>query len=127
MSEPGTILDMTVIETLQALQRPGAPSILERITAAFKRSGTTLLEELRRGADNGDLQGVQNAAHSLKSGSANVGAIVFSQTANTIEFAARDGALGAVNDAVLALENQWASLIDALDNVLKSENLTQSA
>jgi len=127
MSDPSTILDMSVIETLQALQRPGAPSILERITAAFKRSGTTLLEELRHGADNGDLQAVRNAAHSLKSGSANVGAIAFSQTACTIEFAARDGDTAATTDAVLALEGQWAALIDALDGILKSDDLSKSA
>lgn len=127
MSEPNDLLDMSVIETLWSLQRPGAPSILERIAGAFKRSGTTLLDELRRGLDDGDLEAVRQAAHSLKSGSANAGAVQFAQAANTAEFAARDGDLAAVAEAVAVLEFQWAPVVDALNAVVEAHEVSGSA
>jgi len=123
MSEPDSILDMSVIDTLLSLQRPGAPSILGRIAGAFERSGTTLLDELRRGLETGDMEVIRQAAHSLKSGSANAGAVKFSQAACTAEYAARDGDLAAATAAIETLESQWGPAVEALNAMVEAQDL----
>ena len=66
------------------------PSVLGKIVEAFCRSSETLVEEMTSIMAAGNASGVMDAAHSLKSGSANAGA---SAVAAEAEEAARNGDL----------------------------------
>lgn len=97
MVENNDILDMETLGMLQSLQQPGMPSVLGRIVEAFCRSSATLVDDMVTALAAGNASGVMDAAHSLKSGSANAGAAALSAAAAGAERAARDGDLeGAV-------------------------------
>ncbi len=68
------VIDREALENIRALQRPGASDLVGKVVSKFLASSPGLLQNLRRAAVEGDARGVELAAHSLKSSSANVGA-----------------------------------------------------
>jgi HPt (histidine-containing phosphotransfer) domain-containing protein len=66
-----------------------------------------LIREIEAGILDGDAQQVILPAHSLKSSSANVGAMKLSALANRLELAARQGDLAAITGAFEQLNQSF--------------------
>lgn len=70
------VLDVAVLESIRKMQQNGSPRLMERLIDLYQRSASTLLEQLRGAANTGGNEGLRiAAAHTLKSSSANIGAI----------------------------------------------------
>ncbi|MCB1676755.1 MAG: Hpt domain-containing protein, partial [Halioglobus sp.] len=67
-------------------------------------SAARLMEELGEGAQRGDCQQVQRAAHTLKSSSANIGASHLSACCRTLEHRAREGSEGRFGVEIAAID-----------------------
>lgn len=80
-----SVIDMATIEKLQKLEKPGKPSFLAKLIDLFFTSGQQSMEQIRAAAKNKDLPALAAAAHSLKSGSGNLGAIAFSEICFELE------------------------------------------
>ena len=85
-------VDMNVINELREVMEEEFTSLLK----SYLSNITPLYSDLRNAAVADDIAGMVNPAHSLKSSSANVGAMAVSEMAKTIEMAAR------INDGVTA-------------------------
>ena len=87
---------------------------LATLVDAYLRDGATRMQNLRAAAARGDTVEIGKLAHSLKSSSANLGAVPLSTRARQVEEAARKGALSDPVDSVAALEKLYANAVAAL-------------
>lgn len=86
-----THINPHALQAIKSLQRPGKPDLLQRIVELFKTETPKALGAIQDGVNAGDMDAVRNAAHTLKSSSAYVGAHVFSDRCRDLERAAREG------------------------------------
>ncbi len=70
---------------LEALQRPGMPSVLTRVIVIYLESAPMLLQRIEEALARGDRKALRDAAHSLKSSSANLGATAFAEQCREFE------------------------------------------
>jgi two-component system sensor histidine kinase/response regulator len=75
----GNALDMKAIDKLRALQRPGRTSVVRKVISLYLDSTPALIGQLSQAERRGDANALQEAAHSLKSSSANLGAFRLAQ------------------------------------------------
>jgi HPt (histidine-containing phosphotransfer) domain-containing protein len=84
-------LDFNALHGISALQRPNKPNLLERIVHLFESESPRCIEQVLQGVKVEDLESIRIGAHSLKSSSANVGAVSLSVRCRELEQAARKG------------------------------------
>ncbi|MGE0821421.1 MAG: response regulator [Candidatus Binatia bacterium] len=87
------VLDDTTLLDLQKLQRPGQPNIVHRCVSMYLSDSENLMEAIRTAIAKGDNHGLREAAHSLKSSSAQVGVRRFSELCKDLEEMARANAV----------------------------------
>jgi HPt (histidine-containing phosphotransfer) domain-containing protein len=110
-SDPGATghapLDVATVDGLRALQRPGQPDVLGRVMRAYLSSAPGLLKALRIAVTQGDAAAAHQAAHGLKSSSANIGALHLASLCRELESAARAGTLDGAGQMVPAIEAEY--------------------
>jgi len=74
---------------LAGLQQTGRPGLVGRVITLFLQSAPVLVKELEEGAAKGDVAVLHRASHTLKSASANVGAVLLSAHCQDLEALAR--------------------------------------
>src|SRR5690606_37832747 len=67
------VLDESALDSLRELQMPGEPSPVSEICEIFLTDAPTRLDNLRIAFEQGDIQAVEAAAHTLKGSSSNLG------------------------------------------------------
>ncbi len=107
-------LDARVLERITALQRDDKPDLLGNLIGLFLASSEQLVSEITEGTSKGDAHAVRHAAHTLKSSSANLGAMGLSQLAAELESEARAARLDAVATRLDALESEMGRVTGAL-------------
>jgi signal transduction histidine kinase/CheY-like chemotaxis protein/HPt (histidine-containing phosphotransfer) domain-containing protein len=106
---PRRAIDPDALARLQQMQRPGSSGFVERILTRYHNDLHKLLANIREGAAAADRHAVELAAHTLKSSSANVGAMIVRDTCAEVEQLARtDGAWDAVRALLPLLESSTA-------------------
>ena len=88
-------IDPKALQALRALQKPGRPDVLTRVVDMFSLDAPRLLTEMRNAIAADDAKALQHAAHTLKSTSANVGAMVLAANCREIEQLARSADVAA--------------------------------
>ncbi len=115
------VLDVAVLESIRKMQQNGSPRLMERLIDLYQRSASTLLEQLRGAANTGGNEGLRIAAHTLKSSSANIGAIRMQKLCKDLESIARAGSVPDAPDHVAAIEQEFARVRAALQGQLAQE------
>jgi len=72
------VIDMSAIQKLRTFQRPGGPDLVVQLIDLFFESAHQSMAQLRTAVAANDMTNLSRAAHSLKSSSANLGAMAFS-------------------------------------------------
>nr|MBP7323686.1 response regulator [Deltaproteobacteria bacterium] len=93
-------LDRSALDKIRALQRKGAPDIVARVVNQYLEHTPKLLEALRTAALQRDANELRNSAHSLKSSSANIGALKLAELCREIERQAKDNTFTAISEHV---------------------------
>ena len=114
-------IDQTVIDTLKELQIEGEPDIIERIVSAYLRSSEPLISKLRAAFVGNDFEAVHDSAHSLKSSSANVGAMTLSEICKELEMNCKNTIYDDAADLISSIETEF---IRVKDTLLKKIQLT---
>jgi signal transduction histidine kinase/CheY-like chemotaxis protein/HPt (histidine-containing phosphotransfer) domain-containing protein len=104
------VLDGEVLDDLRDLLGDD----VDRLVAVFLDDTPRLLASFNAAAAAGDQDAMREAAHSLKSSSANLGALALSAEAKRIEAAARAGTLREAEDAARRLDAAFAHARQAL-------------
>jgi HPt (histidine-containing phosphotransfer) domain-containing protein len=92
--DPGEI-DMSCLDSIRSLQRPGSPDILAKVVACYFEDAGFLVGAIREGYAAGEAAAVHRAAHRLKSSSAFLGASRLADYCRKLEELCRDGELPA--------------------------------
>ncbi|MHC1653354.1 ATP-binding protein [Stenotrophomonas maltophilia] len=111
---PQPVLDRAVLDELRAVIGEAANQII----SVFLEDTPALVQELQQAAQAGDETRLLAVAHSLKSSSANVGALSLSTVARRIEHEARSGSLQRPAVAVALLVAEFARARVALTGYL---------
>jgi len=69
----------------------------------------------------GDAEGLRQAAHSLKSSSANLGAVEFTQRCRELEMHARSGELAGAEDRLAPMEGSLSRVLSALEQAREKD------
>jgi HPt (histidine-containing phosphotransfer) domain-containing protein len=118
-SETPRVIEREALASIRALQRPGAPDLVRKVIDKYLDSSSRLLENLRRAVSNGDTRAVVQAAHSLKSSSANVGAARLAAQCKELEAEARDNRIGDPQTQLGELETEYQAVRTALQIELR--------
>ena len=108
-------IDMNVINELRDVMEEEFTSVIE----SYLSNVPPLYSELRNAAVAEDVAGMVNPAHSLKSSSANVGAMTVSETAKTIEMAARNNDGATAKSAFEQLNQVLPTAVKALKAIVQ--------
>jgi len=106
------ILDDRVLGELREIMQDDYLGLLR----TFLRNAPELVEQAQTAIARGDVQGLVMPVHSLKSSSANVGAMRLSELAREAEREARDGNLAAAGSAFAALDAAYRDAVAALES-----------
>jgi diguanylate cyclase (GGDEF)-like protein len=112
------LLEAGRLEQLRSIGKTSGRDVLGRSIDLFLGQTPRDVRGLRQAMETGDAVSLQNIAHSLKSGSANLGASSFSNLCLQLEHAARDEKLDEIPKLVLALEALIPRVFDAMNDVL---------
>ncbi|QKW58470.1 hybrid sensor histidine kinase/response regulator [Stenotrophomonas sp. NA06056] len=114
---PQPVLDRSVLDELHAVIGDAAAQIV----AVFLEDAPQLVQQLQQAAQGNDIERLQALSHSLKSSSANVGALSLSAVARRIEHEARSGSLQRPAVAVALLVAEFARARVALTGYLAGQ------
>ena len=107
-------IDRAAFAQLQALQREGGPSILAKVLERYLEHAPQLVEAIRAAVSQEDTTALQQAAHSLKSSSANVGAAGVAELSKTLETLGKESTLTHAPELLEELESEFAAVQFAL-------------
>lgn len=85
-SDEGTlVLNESSLKNIASAQMPGTPNLLAKIIHLYLESSPTLVDDIVKSIEQSDTESLENAAHSLKSSSANLGATELSNLCKKLE------------------------------------------
>ena len=106
VSPPATVFDINALESIRALQ----PGLLPRIINLYFDSAPKLLADMRQALGQGDHVLLTRAAHTLKSSSANLGALQLTHLCKEMEMAARAQNLDQAPGRIADMEQEYVSV-----------------
>jgi two-component system sensor histidine kinase/response regulator len=109
-----SLLDERALAQIRALQRPGQPSMLGKIIGIYLDSSPVLLQRLRDAVATGDGEALRQAAHSFKSGCANLGATQLAARCSELEQQGRDQRLEEAAALLQAVEIDYIQVRERL-------------
>lgn len=114
------VLDQAALARLRQLDPDGARGFLNQVLRTFEASLVRHLAALQEAQAQSDLKRAGDVAHTLKSSSASIGALVFSQGCATVEKLARAGDTSALGAPLLTLQAEGTRVLAAVRAMLPS-------
>ncbi|HUP95870.1 MAG TPA: response regulator, partial [Burkholderiales bacterium] len=111
---PGAAIDAKALDNIRALQSPGAPRLLDRIISLYLAEAPQLLQAMRNAIGAADAKALEQAAHQLKSSSANLGALALAELCKAVEADARAKRLADAQRPMSAIDDEYAQVRAAL-------------
>jgi PAS domain S-box-containing protein len=119
-------IDPSVIELIRDMERRGATRLLERLVSTYITTAAKLIEQASYALKTGDFESLQHAAHTLKSSSANLGAIELSRRFATIERLARDRTAAAAREEWTPAVLEYERAINELQHIVTADEVVVS-
>jgi len=122
-AEPETkpVLEQDTLKRIRALQRPGKPDVLGKIINLYLENSPGLIKTVLKSVEQGDGAALCEAAHSLKSSSANLGAVSMAAVCKKLEEMGREGRTDAAKALIGHIESEYksasAALVDELGRI----------
>lgn len=111
-------IDWSVLERFRGMQIEGAPDVVASIIDIYLANSPVLVDEVQEALKTGDAETLRRASHTLKSSSANVGAVSLSEMCRDLEAMARANTLaddgGHTARLVAQISQEFVRVRDAL-------------
>lgn len=104
----------------------GDTDFLNELVEAYLSTTPGILNDMHTALAAGDAPGLQRAAHSLKSGSASLGALLFAAQCKELEESSRQGKLEHADDKIQKIEAAYVLVAAALQEKLQNLGATAS-
>jgi len=114
-AQASTELDRTALDSIRALQQEGQPDILAKIIRLYLTNSAKLMQHIEEAVSKGDAVQLRDAAHGLKSSSANVGASKMTGLCKDLEGMGRDVHLRNARSTLDVLEFEYQAVCSALE------------
>ena len=114
VTAPATVLDAPTLQRLLALERNGTRGLIPRLARTFLDSTPALFDQLRAALEAGQLDNARNAAHTLKTSNANLGALEMSALCARIEAHAHGHQPTAALACLPEAEMRFARVLEAV-------------
>jgi HPt (histidine-containing phosphotransfer) domain-containing protein len=115
-SHKARVLDMGVISTLKELGGDDEPDLFIELVGLFLEDARANFEVLRDALEGCDAQGVERAAHTLKSSCCNVGAVGLSAACFKLEQLGRAGRLDGAEQILVSALREFEEVCAALNS-----------
>ncbi len=112
--EPVSPLDPEALERIRSIQKPGMPDLLTRLIGLYLDSTSQLADQMRTAVLAGDADGLRQAAHSLKSSSANLGVSRVAALCRELEQMGREARMDGASQLLEEFESQYFLAREAL-------------
>ena len=113
-------LDAQALARLRELDPKGENQLVDRVLRAFESSVARLLPQLEAARSSGDRAGIRHVAHTLKSSSASIGALVLSRHCATVESLIRENSSEDLQAPLAALTAELDAVSVAIRTMLES-------
>ena len=120
--EPSAELNLQALDNIRALSGTGGEVLLEKVINAFTGDTPRQLASLRVAIAEQDTEAMRRVAHSLKSGSANVGADALALQCKEMEKLGRAGSTDGAARLLHSMDQQFLAVRDALGRLLVKEH-----
>lgn len=112
-------IDWTALDRIRSLQEEGEPDVLKTVIATYFEDSPLLLASIKEalGGKNGTV--LVRATHTLKSTSANLGAISLSTLCKDLEAMAKSGVTDRAEELIRMIEQEYSSVRVALSGELQ--------
>jgi CheY-like chemotaxis protein len=114
VARSSAILDPKPLADIRELQRRKASNLLNTLIPRYRQEAQLLLQTLRTAIDRGNADGVYQAAHSLRSSSATLGACSLAALCEDLETQGRTGQLVNAHSVLAQLEAEYTLVQIAL-------------
>jgi CheY-like chemotaxis protein len=113
-------IDEAALNNIRSLQREGQPSILDKVINIYFETSPGLIKSIHESLGGGveASEDVQRAAHTLKSASANLGALELADVCKQLEFAAKEKRLSDFSPLLDQIEDLYPRVCEALSGFL---------
>jgi PAS domain S-box-containing protein len=108
------VLDARALEAIAALKSDDMPDLLQKVIGLYLENTPKLLETLHKAGKRNEVSLLCSAAHTLKSSSANIGALRLAELCKTLEEEARQGTVTDGQSRVAEIEAEFALVQAAL-------------
>ena len=108
-------IDPKALDSIRALQKEGSPDIVHKIIYLYLEESPEIMQNIVEGASTGDGDAVRQAAHKLKSYSANVGATHLAALCKDLEEMGRTNTMQEAPKTVSRIEAEYDAVKQALE------------
>jgi HPt (histidine-containing phosphotransfer) domain-containing protein len=109
-----SMLDQGRLDMIRALQRPNRPNVLKKIIDLYQQSSPAHLRTILDAVSSGNNIALQEASHSLKTASANLGALELAAICKELEDLGRDEKSEEAKGLLDNLGHSFQETLDAL-------------
>ena len=117
--ENSGVMDWSVLDALKAMQRAGRPDIRKTLMTSYLGSIPALMDGAKAAVSAADGNALRNTAHSMKSSSTAIGAMLFGKTCAELELLGKNNTLEAAPALLARAENELAETCAALRTALE--------
>jgi PAS domain S-box-containing protein len=121
----GDAFDLTAIERIRDMERRGAARLLERLITTYLATAAKLVADAERALEHDDAPALRQAVHTLKSSSANLGAVRLARQCAALESLARAGRVLAARQDWPAAREEYGRVVHALQAMVNDERAVQ--
>jgi CheY-like chemotaxis protein/HPt (histidine-containing phosphotransfer) domain-containing protein len=111
---PGASVDPTALRRLAGTRRGGGSELVAKVVDTYLESSQQLLSTIRDATAAGDPAAFAAAAHTLKSSSAQVGAMQLSNLSKEMETLGREGSCEGASELLERIETEYESVREGL-------------
>jgi CheY-like chemotaxis protein/HPt (histidine-containing phosphotransfer) domain-containing protein len=115
----GPGIDPKALDQIRQLDQDGSAGILERVLQIYLDESSDLFSKIRDAINKNDAQGLRAAAHSLKSSSAQVGAMELSEFCKEMESIGRRESVSGAEEILTRTELKFEEARSALSRELE--------
>lgn len=112
------VLDDSVLDQIRQLQMDDEPDLVSEVIRAYFQDTDSLMESLRLAQEESDRASLKRSAHTLKSSSANVGAMLLSVAAKSLEEECENNSLEKNGEIIEKLQNDYVRTKKVLEKEL---------
>ena len=109
----GAVIDRAALDSLREIERSGKANMVKRIIDSYLSDAPKLIRAMKQAAEADNRPDLARAAHTLKSSSANLGALGLSNLCGELELTARN-ANGDTRQLIADVESLYCSVQTAL-------------